>query len=86
MNKMKLNISLHICIHTKSNEYRLKEKISNFENKLSDVFYRTHRSYLVSLRHIVKISRTTIYIDNGCEIPLARGKYDDINRAFIKHN
>ncbi|MDY5910637.1 MAG: LytTR family DNA-binding domain-containing protein [Inconstantimicrobium porci] len=76
----------YICIHTKSNEYRLKEKISNFENKLSDVFYRTHRSYLVSLRHIVKISRTTIYIDNGCEIPLARGKYDDINRAFIKHN
>ena len=40
----------YIVIHTKDNEYKIKENISVFENKVSDVFYRIHRSYLVSLK------------------------------------
>lgn len=75
----------YIVIHTKDNEYKIKENISVFENKVSDVFYRIHRSYLVSLKHITRISRTSVNIGNT-ELPLSRGKYDDINRAFIQHN
>ncbi len=76
----------YIVIYTKNCEYKLKENISSIAEKLSDVFYRAHRSYLVSLKHIMKISRTEILLDNGTELPLARGKYDDIHRAFIEHN
>ncbi len=76
----------YIAIHTNSREYRIKESISAFEAKLSDIFYRSHRSYLVSLKHIVRMSRTVVCMDNGAELPLARGKYDEINRAFIEHN
>lgn len=75
----------YIVIHTKDNEYKIKENISVFENKVSDVFYRIHRSYLVSLKHITRISRTSVNIGNT-ELPLSRGKYDDINRAFIQRN
>lgn len=75
----------YIVIHTKDNEYKIKENISVFENKVSDVFYRIHRSYLVSLKHITRISRTSVNIGNT-ELPLSRGKYDNINRAFIEHN
>ena len=75
----------YIVIHTKDNEYKIKENISVFENKVSDVFYRIHRSYLVSLKYITRISRTSVSIGNT-ELPLSRGKYDDINRAFIEHN
>lgn len=75
----------YIIIHTGDNEYRIKESISAFEQKLSDDFYRIHRSYLVSLKHITRISRTTVNIGK-LELPLSRGKYDDINRAFIEHN
>lgn len=75
----------YIVIHTKDNEYKIKENISVFENKVSDVFYRIHRSYLVSLKYITRISRTSVNIGNT-ELPLSRGKYDDINRAFIEHN
>ncbi len=75
----------YIVIHTKDKEYRLKESISAFEDKLSDDFYRSHRSYLVSLKHITRISRTSVHI-GSTELPLARGRYDDINRAFIEHN
>lgn len=75
----------YIVIHTKDNEYKIKENISVFENKVSDVFYRIHRSYLVSLKYITQISRTSVNIGNT-ELPLSRGKYDNINRAFIEHN
>ncbi len=75
----------YIVIHTKDTEYKIKESISAFEKKLSDDFYRIHRSYLVSLKHITRISRTSIHI-GSIELPLSRGKYDDINRTFIEHN
>lgn len=75
----------YIVIHTKDNEYKIKEPISVFENKVSDDFYRIHRSYLVSLKYITRISRTSVTIGSAT-LPLSRGKYDDINRAFIEHN
>ena len=76
----------YVVVHTQSTEYKLKENLSALEEKLSDEFYRTHRSYLVSLKHIHKIARTAVWLDCGAEIPLARGKYDDVNRAFIARN
>lgn len=75
----------YIVIHTKDKAYKIKENISVFESRVSDDFYRIHRSYLVALKHITRISRTFVNIGNT-ELPLSRGKYDDINRAFIEHN
>ena len=75
----------YIVIHTKDKECKIKENMSVFENRVSDDFYRIHRSYLVSLKHITRISRTSVNI-GSTELPLSRGKYDDINRAFIEHN
>ena len=76
----------YLSIFTKEREYRLKEKLSTFEGRLSDDFFRLHRSYLVSLKNIIKISRTSVVMSNGKEIPLARGKYDDIHYAYIARN
>ena len=76
----------YIVIHTGKGEYRLKENLSAVEARLGSDFYRTHRSYLVSLKHIRRISRTAVWLESGEEIPLARGKYDDIHRAFIRQN
>ena len=75
----------YIVIHTSEKEYRVKESISAFADKLSDAFFRCHRSYMVSLHGITRISRTSVYI-GSIELPLARGRYDEINRAFIEHN
>lgn len=75
----------YIVIHTNDKDYKIKENISIFEEKLSDDFYRINRSYIASLKHITRISRTSVNIGKT-ELPLSRGKYDDINRAFIEHN
>ena len=55
-------------------------------DKLSADFYRPHRSYLISLKHVTRISRTSVTLDDRIQIPLSRGKYDDINRAFIERH
>lgn len=76
----------YLSVHTKQREYRVKESLSSFAGRLGDDFFRVHRSYLVSLKHIIRISRTAVRLENETELPLARGKYDDINRAFIERN
>lgn len=76
----------YLEIHTKDGQYRIKESISAFENRLGEGFYRTHRSYLVALKYITKITRTCVVLEGKIQLPLARGKYDDINRAFIRYH
>lgn len=76
----------YIVIHTREKEYKIKESISAFGDRLSEDFFRAHRSYLVSLKHVTRISRTAVTLEGGAELPLARGKYDEANRAFIRRN
>lgn len=76
----------YISIHTTGKEYRIKENISAFEKRLSADFFRIHRSYLVSLKYVIRISRSLVTLEGNLELPLARGKYDEINRAFIAQN
>ncbi len=76
----------YLSIHTKKKEYKIKESMASFESRLSGDFYRIHRSYLVSLKSVTRISRTSVTVDGKTDLPVARGKYDDINRAFIERN
>ena len=80
------SLSHYITIYTKDKEYKIKANISTFAQELSEDFYQTHRSYLVSLKHIMRISRDSVTLDNAVQVPLARGKYDQINRAYIERN
>lgn len=75
----------YISIHTTKQEYKIKKNLSAFEEELSDCFYRTHRSFLANLQAVVRISRTTVVLKGNVELPLARGKYDDMNEAYIKY-
>ncbi len=70
---------------TKGGSYRLDETISGLEERLGDGFVRCHRSYLVSLKYIQKITRTDVEMDTGDKIPLSRRKYDVVNQAFIRY-
>ena len=78
------SFSHYLSIHTLEREYRIKESISGFEEKLGRGFFRVHRSYLVSLKQIIRISRRAVTIRSGIELPLARGNYDAVSRAYIE--
>ncbi len=76
----------YISIYTKDREYKIKENISAFEERLRGGFFRIHRSYLVNLKYVIRICRTAVTVEGGEELPLARGRYDQVNRAFIQEN
>lgn len=57
--------------------------INDLEKRLDESFVRCHRSYLVGLRHITRITKTDVILDNGDVIPLSRRMYTEVNQKFI---
>lgn len=48
-------------------------------------FLRFHRSFLVNLNHIQSISRKSVTMSSRAEIPIPRGKYNEIKNAFLEN-
>ena len=77
--------SLHyVIIYTEKEQYKIKMPLGEIENKLGVGFFKCTRSFIVGLHHIKRISKSEVSLINGVTIPLGRGLYKDINKAFIK--
>lgn len=48
-------------------------------------FLRIHRSYLVNLEHIQTITPKTLVMSSCAELPIPRGRYNDIKDAYLEH-
>ncbi len=48
-------------------------------------FVRCHRSYIVGIRHIHRITKTDVILDNGVHVRLSRRLYKPVNDAFIRY-
>lgn len=74
----------YVTVHAEET-YSIKRPLNGLEPELDGSFYRTHRSYLVNLRYVKRITRSEVILKDGTEVPLARGKYDGINQAMIAY-
>ena len=74
----------YVVIHTADGERRVRAALSAVEKQLDDGFFRTGKSFIVGMRYVASISKTEIKLDDGTQIPLGRGLYDNAQRAFIK--
>ncbi len=72
-------------IQTKTAVIETRISISEIEKSLDSTFIRCHRSYIVGLRHISRITKTDVILDSGKVIPLSRRLYNDVNKAFINY-
>ena len=61
-------------------------RISDMELLLGEGFFRCHRSYIVSMKYVRRVTRTAMVLEDGREIPLSRNLYDKANQAFIDYN
>ncbi len=76
----------HKCsITTVNGVFEVKMGISEIERMLGEGFIRCHRSYIVGLRFIHSISKTSITLDTGVQIPLSRNNCKPVNQAFIRY-
>lgn len=74
----------YVTVYAKKS-YSVKRTLGEFERELDERFYRMGRSYLVNLSYIGKITRSAVYLSDGAVLPLPRGQYDALNKAFISH-
>lgn len=73
-------------INTINGKYITRKNIGELEKELdNDILIKCHRSYIVGLKHIKKISKTDIDLDNHDIIPVSRRLYHSTNIAFIKY-
>ena len=77
----------HIHVSTAAESYETKMSLAEAQQALGGAaFVSPHRSYLVQLNKIRRITRSSVIMENGQEVPLSRSKYKEINEAFIKAN
>ena len=77
---MKNYVTLHAV-----EEYSVKRSLSELTKELDESFYRIHRSYIVNLRFVKRITRTEVTLKDGAALPLSRKLYDGLNQALIKY-
>ncbi len=66
--------------------YQIYEKLDAVEEKLSGSgFLRIHKSYLVNMKHIRKISNYIATLDTGVELPVPRRKYQSVKEEFVAY-
>jgi len=74
-----------VSIITVTETIQVKMSISEIEKMLGEGFVRCHRSYLVGLKHISRLSKTEVILDNGKILPLSRNAAPLVHKAFISY-
>lgn len=64
--------------------YPIYEKLDTVEQTLSAYsFLRIHKSYLVNMKHIRKISNYTVLLDTGEKLPIPKLRYQAVRAKFV---
>ena len=74
-----------VALITETDTIQVKMPISEVEKLLGEGFIRCHRSYLVGLKHIARLSKTEVILDSGKSLPLSRGAAPLVHKAFVSY-
>lgn len=74
-----------VAIVTGNGIIQAKQPISEMEKLLGEGFVRCHRSYVVGLKHVARLSKTEVILDSGKTLPLSRSAAPMVHKAFISY-
>lgn len=73
-----------IYIHTTDNTYEVIGKLKEFIQSMPEnLFVQCHKSYIISISKINKVSRSSFSLKNGMVIPIGRAYYENAMKKFI---
>ena len=78
---------LNVAQKDKKAKIAVRVPINEIERSLGEIsgdFIKCHRSYIVGLKHVKKITKTDIVLDDGSAVPVSRRLYNEVNQAMIK--
>lgn len=66
------------------NKYSLYGTLNDMEKELADnAFVRIHQSYLVNMKHIKKVSRYKVLLNNGIELEIPKVRYKFVEEIYV---
>jgi DNA-binding LytR/AlgR family response regulator len=71
-------------IHTDQGEISVKMALNDIEKLLGNDFFRCHRSFLANMRHVRKVIKGSLEMENGDVLPLSRRLAAKAMEAFIE--
>ena len=74
-----------IHLETTAGPVTVKGALSTLARQLGKDLVPTHRSFLVNLRHVERVGRTECLLEGGRSVPVSRGAWERLNRAFIDY-
>lgn len=75
----------YIKIHMADRSLEIKKNINEIAKELGSGFIATHRSYLVNISWIERITRMDCILSGGEIVPISRNSYEAVNQAFISY-
>ncbi|MCR4675010.1 MAG: LytTR family DNA-binding domain-containing protein [Lachnospiraceae bacterium] len=74
-------------IVTKNGTQLIRFKFMDLENLLTDYhFIKIHRSYLVNMDYISRITKASVILTDKTELPISRGSSEKIKQIFITYS
>ncbi|MCI9432500.1 MAG: response regulator transcription factor [Oscillospiraceae bacterium] len=74
-----------VRIETEGGPVTVKEPLSALACRLGTDFVPAHRSFLVNLRRVERVGRTACLLEGGRSVPVSRGAWERLSRAFIDY-
>ena len=66
---------------SKMGTQQLEQELEN----CSDAFFKPHRSYFINLAHVERIGKKDVRMGNQLLVPIARGKWEPLNQAYLRY-
>ena len=74
-------------IVSKDGEALVKLKLMDLEERLKDFhFIKVHRSFLVNMDSIFRITKTNVILTNNEDLPISRGSSEELKQIFINYS
>ena len=76
----------YIMIYTVTREYLVRYNLSDYEKELKkDGFFKTHRSYLISLGKVKKLGKNEVIMDGDISVPVSRSSIQALKDALYSY-
>lgn len=74
-----------VTLHLRNGDLEYYGKLSELEKQAGEDFFRSHRSYLVHMKYVVKYNASMIWLLSGAA-HLAKKNYPAFVKAYLKYN